>query len=125
GERFTIKDISLRGDLKIDEDELRKLILIKEGDVFSRQLLTYTSDIIAKRLGNDGYTFADVNAIPEPHDDNTASVTFFVEPGLRTYVRRINFRGNITTSDEVLRQEMVQMEAAAASTDLIESSKSR
>ncbi|GAA3969400.1 outer membrane protein assembly factor BamA [Allohahella marinimesophila] len=125
GERFTIKDIALRGDLKIDEEELRKLIVIKEGDVFSRQLLTYTSDIIAKRLGNDGYTFADVNAIPEPHDDNTASVTFFVEPGRRTYVRRINFRGNITTSDEVLRQEMMQMEAAAASTDLIESSKSR
>lgn len=125
GERFTIREVALRGDLKVDEEELNRLIVIKPGDIFSRQLLTYTADIIAKRLGNDGYTFADVNPVPEPHDDNTASVTFFVDPGKRTYVRRINFRGNISTSDEVLRQEMVQMEAAAASTDLIESSKTR
>ncbi|MDV7400475.1 POTRA domain-containing protein, partial [Arthrospira platensis SPKY1] len=84
-----------------------------------------TSDVLSKRLGNDGYTFASVNAIPEPHEDNTATITFFVEPGQRTYVRRINFRGNVTTSDEVLRQELLQMEGAAASTDLIESSKTQ
>lgn len=125
GPQYTIRDISLKGDLKVDEDELNGMILIKEGDIFSRQVLTLTSDIITKRLGNDGYTFANVNAIPEPHDDNTASVTFFVEPGKRTYVRRINFRGNNTTGDEVLRQELVQMEGAAASTDLIEVSKSQ
>ncbi|MBU6949927.1 outer membrane protein assembly factor BamA [Hahella sp. HN01] len=125
GPQYKIRDIALKGDLKVEEEELRKLIVVKPGDTFSRQLLTVTSDIISKRLGNDGYTFASVNAIPEPHDDNTASVTFYVEPGRRTYVRRVNFSGNTSTSDEVLRQEMVQMESAAASTDLIEASKSR
>ncbi len=125
GPQFTIRDLQLKGDLKVDEEDLRKLIIAKPGDVFSRQKLTFISDAISKRLGNEGYTFASVNAVPEPHDDNTATVTFYVEPGNRTYVRRINFRGNVTTSDEVLRQEMVQMEAAAASTDLIELSKSK
>ena len=125
GDQYTIREVGLKGDLKVDEEELRRLILIKPGDVFSRQRLTLTSDIITKRLGNDGYTFASVNAIPQPHEDNTASVTFFVEPGKRTYVRRIDFRGNNTTSDEVLRQELVQMEGAAASTELIEISKSQ
>lgn len=125
GEQYTIRNVEIKGDLKVDEEELSRLIIIKPGDVFSRQVLTLTSDIITKRLGNDGYTFASVNAIPQPHDDNTASVTFFVEPGKRTYVRRVNFRGNNTTADEVLRQELVQMEAAAASTDLIEVSKSQ
>ena len=45
--------------------------------------------------------------------------------GKRNYVRRINFRGNTSTADEVLRQEMIQMEGASASTDLIEGSKTR
>ncbi len=125
GPQYTIKDLELKGDLKVDEEELRKLIIAKPGDVFSRQKLTFISDAISKRLGNEGYTFASVNAIPEPQDDNTATVTFYVEPGNRTYVRRVNFTGNVSTSDEVLRQEMVQMEAAAASTDLIELSKSK
>ena len=125
GPRFTVRQVDLRGDLTLPESELRKLMTIMPGDVFSRRLLTQTNDLITRRLGNDGYTFASVNAIPTPHEDNTATVTFFVEPGKRTYVRRINFRGNTTTSDEVLRQELLQMESAAASTDLIESSKVR
>jgi outer membrane protein insertion porin family len=125
GPQYRIREILLKGDFKVAEDELRRLVGVKPGDIFSRQKLTQISDVIAKRLGAEGYTFASVNAIPEPHEDNSATVTFYVEPGNRTYVNRINFRGNVITSDEVLRQEMVQMEAAAASTDLIETSKSR
>ena len=125
GPQFTVREVFLKGDLKVDESELTKLITVKSGDIFSRQKLTQTSDLISKRLGAEGYTFATVNAIPEPHEDDSATVTFYVEPGNRAYVNRINFRGNVVTSDEVLRQEMLQMEAAAASTDLIESSKTR
>lgn len=125
GDLYTIKDISLKGELILDEDEIQQLIFIEEGETFSRQKLTTISELISKRLGKEGFTFANVNAIPEANDDKTVSVTFFVDPGKRTYVRRVNFRGNITTSDEVLRQEMRQMEGASASTDLIEASKSR
>ena len=125
GPQYKIRDVKLRGDLIVPEEELRKLIVVQPEQTFSRQLLTFTSDTISKRLGMEGYTFANVTAIPEPHDDHTATITFYVEPGRRTYVRRINFRGNISTSDEVLRQEMRQMEGGVASTDAIEASKSR
>ena len=125
GAQYTIKEVLLKGDLKVEEQELRRLVYVKDGDVFSREKVTNISDLITRRLGAEGYTFASVNAIPEPHDDNTATVTFYVEPGSRTYVNRINFLGNVITSDEVLRQRMLQMEGAAASTDLIEESKAR
>ncbi|MFT6906921.1 MAG: outer membrane protein insertion porin family [Oleiphilaceae bacterium] len=125
GPQFTVKDFDLKGDLVLEKEVLEKLIMIKEGDVFSRNKITLTSDLISRALGSEGYTYANVNAIPETHDDNTASVIFFVDPGKRNYVRRINFRGNTNTRDEVLRQEMLQMEGASASTDLIEASKSR
>lgn len=125
GPQFTVKDFDLKGELILDESILEKLVMVKEGDVFSRKKITLTSDLISRALGSEGYTYANVNAIPETHDDNTASVTFFVDPGKRNYVRRVNFRGNTNTRDEVLRQEMLQMEGASASTDLIEASKAR
>src|SRR5690606_33914550 len=120
-----VRDVLIRGDTIVPEEELRKLLLLKPGEVFSRERATLTSELLSKRLAREGYTFANVNAIPEAHDDNTATVTFFVEPGKRTYVRRVNFRGNVATRDEVLRQEMVQLEGAVASTDLIEESRTR
>jgi outer membrane protein insertion porin family len=125
GPLFTLRDYELKGELILDEDILNRLVQIQPGEVFSRRKLTLTSDLISRALGSEGYTYANVNAIPEAHDDDTASVTFFVDPGKRNYVRRINFRGNTNTRDEVLRQEMIQMEGASASTDLIEGSKAR
>ncbi|WP_297796803.1 outer membrane protein assembly factor BamA [uncultured Marinobacter sp.] len=125
GSQYTVSDVQLRGELIVDEDELRKLIPIEEGDIFSRSTVTAVSERLSRRLGREGYAFANVNAVPEPAEDNTASVTFYVEPGKRAYVRRVNFEGNVSTRDEVLRQEMTQMEGGVASTDRIEFSKTK
>lgn len=125
GPQYTVSDVKLRGDLIVGEDELRKLIPIKKGDVFSRAKMTAISEALSFRLGKEGYAFANVNAVPEPSDDNTASVTFYVEPGKRAYVRRVNFDGNVSTRDDVLRQEMTQMEGGVASSDRIEYSKTQ
>ncbi|HKM25981.1 MAG TPA: outer membrane protein assembly factor BamA [Thiopseudomonas sp.] len=126
GEQFTIREVKLSGDLKVPEEEISALLLSREGQVFSRKVMTTTSELITRRLGNEGYTFANVNGIPEPHDeDNTVSLTYAVDPGKRAYVNRINFRGNTKTTDEVLRREMRQMEGGWASTYLIDQSKTR
>ncbi|MGX5220336.1 MULTISPECIES: outer membrane protein assembly factor BamA [Pseudomonas] len=126
GEKYKIRDVRLSGDLKVPEEEVRKLLLVKEGQVFSRKVMTTTSELITRRLGNEGYTFANVNGVPTPHDDDhTVSVMFVVDPGKRAYVNRINFRGNTKTEDEVLRREMRQMEGGWASTYLIDQSKTR
>ena len=125
GPQYTISEINLRGDLIVGEEELRKLIPVEEGDVFSRARMTAISAALAFRLGREGYAFANVNAVPEPGENNTAAVTFFVEPGKRAYVRRINFDGNVSTRDDVLRQEMTQMEGGIASSDRIEFSKTK
>ncbi|TWH64705.1 Beta-barrel assembly machine subunit BamA [Azomonas agilis] len=126
GERYTVREVKLSGDLKVPQEEVEALLLVKQGQVFSRNIMTKTSELITRRLGNEGYTFANVNGIPEPHDDdNTVSLTFVVDPGRRAYVNRINFRGNTKTADEVLRREMRQMEGGWASTYLIDQSKTR
>lgn len=126
GEVYKISEIELAGDLVVDESIIRRLILMREEQNFSQVMMTTSSEYITRRLGNAGYTFAEVNGIPEPNDeDQTVKVTFFVDPGKRAYVRRIDFRGNTRTADEVLRREMRQMESASASTAAIEQSKVR
>ncbi len=125
GPQYKIRDFAIKGKTILPRKDLRKLVLVKPGEVFSRQKLTATTDLISKRLGIEGYTFANVNAVPKTHDDDTATVTFYVDPGRRVYVHRINFSGNTVSKDSVLRQEMLQMEGAVASTDLIDKSKTR
>ncbi|WBE24980.1 outer membrane protein assembly factor BamA [Denitrificimonas caeni] len=126
GEQYTISDVKLSGDLKVPEAEVEALLLSREGQVFSRKVMTTTAELITRRLGNDGYTFANVNGVPQTNDeDHTVALTFVVDPGKRSYVNRINFRGNTKTMDEVLRREMRQMEGGWASTYLIDQSKVR
>lgn len=125
GDVYKVKSIDLAGDLIVSEDRVRRLVLLREGDVFSQQRMTSTSELMTTLMGNAGYTNAEVKGNPEKNDDKTVDLTFFIDPGKRVYVRRISFSGNTTTSDEVLRREMRQIEGASASNARIESSKVR
>ncbi len=126
GEKFTIDEVELSGDLVLPEAQLMRLVFVRKGQTFSQAMVTNTEEWLTKRLGNEGYNFAQVEGIPEINEeDNTVNLKFFIDPGKRTYVRRINFSGNTRTADEVLRREMRQMEAAPASASAIEQSKVR
>jgi outer membrane protein insertion porin family len=124
GDIFTVSGIELSGSLKVPESQIRDLVLLGEDSTFSQMLMTTSSEFIARRLGNEGYTFAEVVGYPELNEeDKTTKITFIVTPGMRAYVRRIEFRGNTKTADNVLRREMRQMEGGSANNALIESSK--
>ncbi|MCC1495552.1 outer membrane protein assembly factor BamA [Alcanivorax sp. 1008] len=126
GKRYKVKNVKLAGDLVVDEEQLKPLLVVREGQVFSQQLLTYTSDLLTRRLGNEGYTFAEVDGFTETNEeDDTVDVTFFVNPGRKVYVRRINFAGNSKTVDSVLRRELRQFERAPANSALINLSRDR
>jgi len=127
GEQYTVNEVKLAGDLVVKEDQLKPLLIVKKGQVFSQQLVTYTNDLIKRRLGNEGYTFAEVNGRDHNANDenHTVDVTFYVDPGRKVYVRRINFTGNAKTDDEVLRRELRQFEQAPANTSLVDLSRQR
>lgn len=126
GDVYTLEKVKLSGELVVDPEELVKLVKVGPGEIFSRKNATETSKAISERLGDEGYTFANVNMVPEINEQNkTVDMTFFVDPGKRVYVRRINFKGNTKTRDEVLRREMRQMESAWAASSKIERSKTR
>lgn len=126
GNQYRIRSIKLAGNTLLPEDELMALIELEPGDVFARARVTNSITRITDRLGDEGYAFANVNAIPELDEESReVDLTLFVDPGKRVYVRRINFQGNHKTRDEVLRRELRQMEAGWYASSQINRSKIR
>jgi outer membrane protein insertion porin family len=126
GEKYTISEVKLAGDTIIPDTEMQQLITLKKGDTFSRENVTQSSKAISDRLSNDGYAFSNVNPVPEINkEQHTAAFTFFVDPGKRVYIRRINIVGNTRTRDEVIRREVRQLESAWYSSEKIDRSKER
>ncbi|MCW0385846.1 outer membrane protein assembly factor BamA [Xanthomonas sacchari] len=126
GEQYKISDIKVTGDTILPQEEIEKLVIPKAGDTFSRALLEYSSDAITNTLSNIGYAFAKVTPIPTTdREKRTVAVNLQVTPGPRVSVRRIVFRGNTRTSDEVLRREMRQFEDTWYSQAAIDRSKIR
>jgi len=126
GETYTVSEVSLAGQLLVPREELETLIQLKRGDVFSREKLAASTKAISDRLGNEGYAFANANAIPNI-DKEKRSVAFsiVIDPGRRVYVRRIDVAGNAKTRDEVVRREMRQLEGAYYDASKIQLSRRR
>jgi outer membrane protein insertion porin family len=126
GDQYRVRDVDLAGTMAVPQAELETELQVESGQVFSRQRMTDSQERLVRKLGDNGYMFANVSPVPTLHDDDhTVSLRYFIEPGQRTYVRRILIKGNTTTADEVVRQQLVQMEAGLASAEKIETSKDR
>ena len=126
GDRYTISDVKLVGEMVVPEQDLKNLIVVGPGQVFAQNLLTLTEKAMGLRLGQDGYAFAQVRALPDlDKEKKTAAITFFVDPKSRVYVRHVNFNGTESVNDEVLRREMLQMESGYLSNALIDRSQVR
>jgi outer membrane protein insertion porin family len=111
---------------KINIDDIKKNILVSEGQVFNRKLINTSSKNISNLLGNYGYAFANVNPVPNVDKDNLiVDFNFTIDQGKKIYVRRINIIGNETTKDEVIRRELRQYESSWFSQEKIDLSKQR
>ncbi len=126
GDKYTISSVKIAGHPIVPKAELLKKITIKPGQIFSRKKISQSREAIIQRIGDEGYYFANINAVPEINiEKQTVALSFFIDPGQLVYVRRINFLGNTKTRDEVLRREMRQMEGGWISTSKVKRSLTR
>lgn len=126
GEPYTLRSVKLAGDLLGLHDKIQPLLAMKEGETFSAAKSSATVKSITEYLGSLGYAFANVNPNPVlDRETHEADLTFYVDPGRRVYVRRIQIGGNTRTRDEVIRREMRQQEAAWYDSSSIKSSRDR
>jgi outer membrane protein insertion porin family len=126
GEVFKVSEVKLAGTFVVPKAELEKLLVVQPGQTFNHKLITTTQELIQNRLGQDGYAFAKVDPVPTPDNaTHQVSLTFFIDPGNRVYVRNITFSGSNRINDEVLRREMRQLEGGWLSNTSLERSKQR
>ena len=126
GEKYTVSEVKLVGEMVIPEAYLRNMVLAQPGSTFNLSLLTQSAEFMSMRLGEQGYANAEIQPVPElDHDNKTAAITFYVDPKSRVYVRRVRFNGIDQVDDEVLRRELRQLEGAYLSNVLIDRSKFR
>src|SRR6202140_3441856 len=110
----------------VPQSELQRLVLVQPGQTFNRKLITSPQELIQNRLGRDGYAFAKVDPVPTPDNaTHQVSLTIFIDPGNRVYVRNITFSGSNKINDEVLRRELRQLEGGWLSNTSLERSKQR
>lgn len=123
GPIYTFKGYRLISPITFSPETLQKNIKIQSGAPFSRAEVQAANEGLGKVLGNMGYAFATIDPVPDVDEANKqVFITFYVDPGHRVYVRRINISGNTKTQDVVLRRIMPQMEGGLVSTDDIKES---
>jgi outer membrane protein insertion porin family len=126
GDRYTISDVRLAGELILTDAALNPYVSVKPGQIYSQRLIANSADLIRLRLGEEGYAFATIEPVPElDREAKTVSLTLYVEPKNRVYVRRVNFDGADSVNDEVFRREMRQFEGGYLSNSNIERSRIR
>jgi outer membrane protein insertion porin family len=108
GQRYRLKDITFTGNKAVTNTKaLRSLFKIKDGDVFDTEAIRKGLESLRKAYAALGY----INFTPVPNteaDDEkrTISLRIDVDEGKQFYVRRIEFQGNTTTRDKVIRREL-------------------
>jgi outer membrane protein insertion porin family len=126
GDKYTVSDIRIDGEVFGREEELASLLFLGKGDIYNAARLTESTKRISERMGNFGYAFANVSANPLlDKEKKEVAFTVFVDPGKRVYVRQINLAGNTKTRDEVIRREFRQFESSWYDNDKIKISRDR
>ena len=126
GDVYTLSDVKLTGEFVIPRERIENLVFAQPGQIFSQGLLTSISELIEYELGEEGYSFAEVEAIPELDRDNKeVKVVFYIQPKSRVYVRRVSFTDTTSINDNTLRRELRQLEGGYYSKSRLERSKIR
>ena len=126
GDQYRIGRVTVTGDANLSQGQINQAVTLQEGAVFSQKKLEETRKNLGKLIGKEGYAFAKVGATPDLDQVNkTIGINLILQTGKRTYVRRINIRGNNRTRDEVYRREMRQLESSWFSAEQVERSKIR
>ncbi len=108
GDRYTLGSITFKNNKAVSNVKaLRGLFPIKDGDVFSRDKIAKGLENLRKAYGEQGYI--NFTSVPETRFDDDKKLIFLdvdVDEGKQFYVRRIEFVGNTTTRDKVIRREI-------------------
>ena len=127
GDKYRLGEITFKGNKAIQNTKaLRGLFPIKDGDIFDRSKIGKGLEALGKAYGQFGYI--NFTSIPDTRFDEDKKLIFIdidVDEGKQFYVRRIEFQGNTTTRDKVIRREVLLEEGSVYNQQLWEVSLQR
>jgi outer membrane protein insertion porin family len=108
GQRYTVGEISLAGMETFAEQELRRGIRLRSGDVAAIRDIEAVSESIRSYYGNRGYIRTGVRPVLDADaESGTVDIRYEISEGSVGYIDQVNIRGNERTQDRVIRRELV------------------
>ncbi len=108
GDKYHLGKITFKNNKAISNTAaLRSMFPLKDGDVFSREKIAKGLENLRKAYGEYGYI--NYTGLPQTTFDDEkklANLEIDIDEGKQFYVRRIEFAGNTTTRDKVIRREL-------------------
>jgi outer membrane protein insertion porin family len=122
GARYRLGSITFKNNKALTNNAaLRNLFPLKDGDIFNTAMIRKGLENLRKAYGEFGYI--NFTAVPNEHideDKKLISLDLDLDEGKQFYVRRIEFQGNTTTRDKVIRRELAIEEGQIYNTRLWE-----
>ncbi|MDD5541676.1 MAG: outer membrane protein assembly factor BamA [Acidobacteriia bacterium] len=121
GAQYRLGTLTITGNKLFSEEQVRSVISLKSGDVFSVGKIRKAFDNLRKAYGERGY-INETTLPDQTFDDEKKTVDFAIkfDEDKQFFVHRIEFTGNTTTRDKVIRREMMLEEGAVYNTRLWE-----
>ncbi|HSW75785.1 MAG TPA: outer membrane protein assembly factor BamA, partial [Candidatus Saccharimonadales bacterium] len=124
GERYTIKEVNIKGNHLVSEERLRQIVPIYEGQLYSLENVRTALENIRMLWGEHGYIFADIEPSIDIDDEHrTVSIAFNSDLKDQVYLNRLTIRGNKKTRDKVIRRQILLDEGALITNQKMELSK--
>ncbi len=111
GTKYKIGNVGIEGDILTTKEELISKFKAKSGQTYARKDVEEDLRLLAQLYGDQGYAFANVNPVIQPHDEEkTADILYLAQKGPKVMIEQINISGNTITRDKVIRREMLVKE---------------
>lgn len=126
GEQYQVAQVRIDGDLVAPEEELRKGLLTREGEIYSESKVRKDIQYLTNYYSNLGYHLAQIDReLKLEKKLRLVYVTFLIRKGPKIYLERINIKGNNRTLDPIIRRELAVEEGYLYSDAGVTMSKSR
>ncbi len=110
GRQYRVGNLAVTGNTVFPSEQLLALVPVRKGDVVNESLIKTGLSLIDERYGERGYFYISTNRLLDRHPDGMADLTIKVNEDRQYFLDRIEFAGNTTTRDFVLRREFPMAE---------------
>jgi outer membrane protein insertion porin family len=127
GQQYRVGSVDFQSSIStLDGNSLRSFSRVSVGSLYNVESVEKTVEEMQIEASRRGYAFAIVRPRGDRNfDAHTVSVVFSIDEGPRTYIERINVRGNTRTRDYVIRREFDISEGDAYNRALVDRAERR